>query len=84
MFQSAREEDQEESESEDEVEDDNAVATTDKENLVLVQHNKYKWPGLMVGKEGAAFRKVRLFDKQVEGRGKGGAEDCGSRCCCKV
>ena len=50
-----------ETESSDEVEDD-AVEVTDKGKLVLVQHNKYKWPALILGREGTRV-KVQLFNK---------------------
>ena len=52
-----------ETESSDEVEDD-AVGVTDKDRgeLVLVQHHKYKWPALILGREGTRV-KVQLFNK---------------------
>ena len=45
------------------------VKVTDQVGLVLVQHNsKYKWPGLIVGREGTHVR-VKLFNKSgLKGR----------------
>ena len=47
---------------ESEVEDD-AVEVTDKGDLVLVQYNKYKWPGRVARREGNQVY-VQLFDKR--------------------
>ena len=50
-----------ETDAKDEAEDD-AVEVTGEGDLVLVQHNTYKWPGLIVGREGTQVE-VRLFNK---------------------